>query len=191
MATTDGARLKRDSEEARIRALLERFDEVEGLRYGFTMLEDECTGPSDGGLKEQATVHLMTCSMSMGRVFGVEGDVTDVLLRIDDAAITQWIPNGNAPGYPSAGTLEHALQYHRLGVFPDGRLMTNPYLNSDIGGVSIVWDYPPLPGDPGQVQAMDASTCLPAAPIYRGASFARSSLTPSQPSAPGTERFSP
>ncbi|MFE5720505.1 hypothetical protein [Streptomyces erythrochromogenes] len=166
MATTDGARLKRDAEEARIRALLERFDEVEGLRYGFTMLKEECTGPSDGGLKEQATVHLMTCSMSMSRVFGVEGDVTDVLRRIDDAAITRWIPNGNAPGYPLAGTLEHALQYHRLGVFPDGRLMTNPYLNSDIGGVSIVWDYPPLPGDPGLVQAMDTSTCLPTSPIY-------------------------
>lgn len=120
MATTDGARLKRDSEEARIRALLQRFDEVEGLRHGFTVLEDECTGPSDGGLKEQATVRLMTCSMSVSGEFGVEGDVTDVLRRIDDAAITQWSPNGNAPGYPSAGTLDHALQYHRLGgVFPD------------------------------------------------------------------------
>lgn len=48
MATTDGAQLKRDSAEARIRALSERFDQVEGLRYGYTVLEDECTGPSDG-----------------------------------------------------------------------------------------------------------------------------------------------
>ncbi|WP_404953248.1 hypothetical protein [Streptomyces sp. 147326] len=170
MATTDGAQLKRDSEEARIRALVERFDRVGGLRYGYDVLEDGCTGPSDGGFKKQATVHLMTCSMGVSAVYGVEGDVTDVLRRIDGAAITQWRPNGNAPGYPSAGTLDHALQYHRFGgVFQDGRLMPTPFLSSEVGDISILWDHPPRPGEPaesGQVGAMDASVCPPAPPIY-------------------------
>ncbi|MFG2985651.1 hypothetical protein ACGFYQ_31085 [Streptomyces sp. NPDC048258] len=170
MATTDGARLKRDSEEARIRGLLERFNEVEGLRQGYTVLQDECTGPSDGGFKKQATVHLMTCSMSVSAVFGVEGDVTDVLRRIDAAGIVQGSPNINGPGSASSGTLDYALEYHRLrGVFPDGQLMPTPFLSSEIKDISILWDYPPRPGDPAessQVEAMDASVCLPDSPIY-------------------------
>ncbi|WP_405833767.1 MULTISPECIES: hypothetical protein [unclassified Streptomyces] len=170
MATTDGAQLKRDSAEARIRALSERFDQVEGLRYGYTVLEDECTGPSDGGFKKQATVHLMTCSMSVSTIFGVEGDVTDVLRRIDDAGITQWTPDVNGPGSPSSGTLEYALQYHRLGgVFPDGLLMPAPFLASENKAIGIGWDHPPRPGEraeSGQVQTVGSSVCPPDAAVY-------------------------
>ncbi|MDX3538871.1 hypothetical protein PV721_31950 [Streptomyces sp. MB09-01] len=170
MATTDGAQLKRDSEEAHIRALIERFNQVEGLQHGYTVLTDGCTGPSDGGFKKQATVHLMTCSMNVSAVFGVEGDVLDVLRRIEDAGITQWAPHVNGPGSASSGTLDYAWQYHRLGgVFPDGQLMPSPFLASENNAVGVGWDHPPRPGEPaesGQLAEDGALVCPPDSPIY-------------------------
>lgn len=112
----------------------------------------------------------MTCSMSVSTIFGVEGDVTDVLRRIDDAGITQWTPDVNGPGSPSSGTLEYALQYHRLGgVFPDGLLMPAPFLASENKAIGIGWDHPPRPGEraeSGQVQTVGSSVCPPDAAVY-------------------------
>ncbi|MGW6864162.1 hypothetical protein ACWGHM_31895 [Streptomyces sp. NPDC054904] len=154
MATTADAQQKRDAEEVRLRALLGRFDGMEGLRPGFTVVSDVCTGPSDGGLKKEATVHLMTCSMSAEAVYGVEGDISEVLRRIGASGITTWSPNINGTGSASGGSLDYALMYHRQqGVYPQesgGGLMPAPSLRSDTGYLSVGWDYPPLPGHPPQ-----------------------------------------
>ncbi|WP_327411487.1 hypothetical protein [Streptomyces sp. NBC_01233] len=164
MATTAGAQHKRDAEEVRLRALLGRFDGIEGLRPGFTVVSDVCTGPSDGGFKEEATVHLMSCSMSADAVYGVEGDITEVLRRIGASGITTWSKNVNGPGSASGGSLDYALMYHQQqGVFPQesgGLLMPAPYLKSEAGDLSVGWDYPPLPGNPPQSgQVADDHSC--------------------------------
>ncbi|MFD8970789.1 hypothetical protein ACFV0C_38435 [Streptomyces sp. NPDC059568] len=170
MATTDDARLKRDSEEGRIRALLARLGHVKGLWHGYTVYEDVCTGPKTGNFLEPASGPLMACSMSVSAVFGVEGEVTEVLRRIEAAAIVRWKSNVNGPGSAPAGSLDYALEYHRLrGVFPDGLLMPAPYLESENGAVTISWDYPGLPGSPpaaSQVGGKEAPVCPPESPIY-------------------------
>ncbi|MFB6560804.1 hypothetical protein ACFCYH_18330 [Streptomyces sp. NPDC056400] len=164
MATTADAQHKRDAEEVRLRTLLGRFDGIEGLRPGFTAVSDMCTGPSDGGFKKEATVHLMSCSMSADAVYGVEGDITEVLRRIGASGITTWSKNVNGPGSASGGSLDYALMYHRQqGVFPQesgGLPMPAPYLKSETGDVSVGWDYPPLPGDLSQsAQVADDHSC--------------------------------
>ncbi|MFF4448327.1 hypothetical protein [Streptomyces sp. NPDC001502] len=154
MATTAGAQEKRDAEEARLRALLGRFDGIEGLRPGFTAVSDVCTRPSDGGFKKEATVHLMSCSMSAEAVYGVEGDITEVLRRIGTSGITTWSANINGPGSASGGSLDYALMYQQQkGVYPQesgGLLMPAPSLQSETGDLSVGWDFPPLPGHPPQ-----------------------------------------
>ncbi|MGW3328236.1 hypothetical protein [Streptomyces virginiae] len=164
MATTAGAQQKRDAEEVRLRALLSRFDGIEGLHPGYTAVSDVCTGPSDGGFKKEATVHLMSCSMSAEAVYGVGGDITEVLRRIGGSDITTWTANVNGPGSASSGSLDYALMYHRQqGVFPQesgGLPMPAPYLKSETGDLSVGWDYPPLPGDlPQSAQVADDHSC--------------------------------
>ncbi|MFD7322095.1 hypothetical protein ACFV9D_13585 [Streptomyces sp. NPDC059875] len=177
-ATADGTRQIRESKERGVRELLARLAEVEGLRPGYTVFQDVCAGAPDGNLLEPATGPLMTCSMSLTAVFGVEGDVTEVLRRIDAARVVRWQPNVNGPGSASGGTLQNALEYHRQrGVFPDGRLMPAPHLESEDGTVTITWDHPTLPGHPPASSRVGshgragggrrtAPTCPPESPVY-------------------------
>ncbi|MEU2389620.1 hypothetical protein [Streptomyces sp. NPDC007369] len=180
VATGHDAESRRNAEEARLRGLLERLARVEGLHHAYTGLKDDCAGPSEGNFKDPPSVDLVSCSMSVNAVYGVEGDVTDVLKRIHAAGVTPWQPNVNGPGSASGGTLDYALEYHRLrGVFPDGTLMPAPSLVSEDRGLEITWDRPPLPDHPaasGQVEGNDVPACPPAGPLY-----SRCRIDPPQP----------
>lgn len=166
MATTASAQQKRDAEEVRLRAMLGRFDGIEGLRPGFTTVSDVCTGPSDGGFKEEATVHLMSCSMTAEAVYGVEGDITEVLRRIGASGVTTWSENVNGPGSAPSGSMDYALMYHRQqGVFPQesgGLPMPAPYLESEAKDLAVNWDYPPLPDHPPQSSQVEEDRPCPA-----------------------------
>ncbi|MFD0267494.1 hypothetical protein ACFVGY_12980 [Streptomyces sp. NPDC127106] len=179
-ATGYDAESKRSAEETRLRGLLDRLNRVEGLHHAYTRFTDHCTGPSKGNFKDPPSVDLVSCSMGVHAVYGVEGDVTDVLRRIDAAGVTPWQPNLNGPGSASGGTLDYALEYHRLrGVFPDGLLMPAPSLVSEDRGLVIAWDYPPLPDHPAasaQVEGEDPPACPPAGPVH-----SRCRIDPQQP----------
>ncbi|MFD7630126.1 hypothetical protein ACFV7Q_29575 [Streptomyces sp. NPDC059851] len=170
MATDGDAESKRNAEETRLRGLLDRLDRVEGLHHAYTEFKDGCTGPAKGNFKEPAGVDLLTCEMGLSAVYGVEGEVTDVLQRIGAADVTTWQPDLNGPGSASGGTLAYALEYHRMrGVFPDGTWMPAPSLVSEDRGLVITWDYPPLPAHPAassQVEGAQVPTCPPAGPVH-------------------------
>jgi hypothetical protein len=175
------AQRKRDSEEAHIRGLLAPFSHVEGLHPGYTMFEDGCNKASEGNLFEPATGPLLTCSMSGHAVFGVEGEVADVLRRIDAAHIAKWQPNVNGPGSASGGSMDYALMYQRMrGVEPDGQLMSGPYLESVDEDVKITWDTAPHGTTPPlyQVEGKGAPACPPETAVY-----SRCDITPQRPEA--------
>ncbi|MEU0070743.1 hypothetical protein ABZ027_14560 [Streptomyces sp. NPDC006332] len=175
------AQRKRHAEEAHIRELLAPFSHVEGLHPGYAMFEDRCDEAAEGNIFEPATGPLLTCSMSGHAVFGVEGEVADVLRRIDAAHIAKWQPDINGPGSASGGSMDYALMYQRMrGVEPDGQLMPAPYLESVNEDVKITWDTvsngttPPL----YQVEGKETPACPPKSLLY-----SRCDITPQRPEA--------
>ncbi|MCT9011714.1 hypothetical protein [Streptomyces rhizosphaerihabitans] len=174
------AQRKRHAQEVYIRGLLASFSHVEGLHPGHTVFEDRC-GTSGGNLLEPATGPLLTCSMSGRAVFGVEGEVTDVLRHIDAAHIVQWQPNVNGPGSASGGSMDYALMYQRMrGVEPDGRLMSTPSLESLNEDVTVAWDTAPPGTTPPahQVEGEETPVCPPETTVY-----SRCDITPRHPEA--------
>ncbi|MFJ6770357.1 hypothetical protein ACIQOV_05160 [Kitasatospora sp. NPDC091257] len=135
------ARAARVAERERIRGLVEALGAVEGVEHVLTQVLDQSTLPSSYGLDHPGDT-LLVCRIYARAYFVVREDVLDVLRRIEAADVVRWQAHGQGPD--PAGSLDHALRWHRNGgIDADGRRMQSPCLSSP--GATLTWDRDGIP----------------------------------------------
>ncbi|MGW7584824.1 hypothetical protein ACWGKU_15730 [Kitasatospora sp. NPDC054768] len=147
LVDSPAARAARAAERERIRGLVEALGAVEGVEHVLTQVLDQSTRPSSYGLDHPRDT-LLVCRIYARAYFVVREDagdvlgVLDVLRRIEAADVAPWQAHGQ--GSDPAGSLDHALRWHRDGgIDADGRRMHSPCLSSP--GATLTWDRDGIP----------------------------------------------